>query len=332
MKLLILTNNPDRASFRQRIGAYLPALEAGGIDCEVAVFPSGLPARRNLLRRSADFDGVLLHKKGVNPLDAYWLCKYSNRIIFNYDDAVMYNARKPDRNSWSHLTRFRRSVKLADMVIAGSSYLAEHAKGFNSNVIVLPIGLKVSDYKIQNPQKSDRLTRLVWIGSKSTLSYLDNIRPVIERIGESYNDVILRIIADDFIDFENMKVERCLWEKNTRGMKLASCDIGLAPLPDNRFTKGKCSFKVLEYSAAGLPVVASPIGTNTDFIRENITGFLVSDMDGWFNRIKQLIEDKSLRKRMGRSGADFAENFDVAVIGKEFTDLIYRCLQGDDSA
>ncbi|MCD6393134.1 MAG: glycosyltransferase family 4 protein, partial [Planctomycetes bacterium] len=269
----------------------------------MGVFPSGLLARRNFLKRSADFDGVLLHKKGVNPLDAHWLCKYSNRIIYNYDDAVMYSDREPDRNSRTHLIRFRRSVKLADMVIAGSSYLAEHAKGFNSNVIVLPIGLKVSDYKIQNRQKNDRLTRLVWVGSKSTLGYLDDIRPVLERVGESCNNVILRIIADDFIDLENMKVEKCPWEKNTRGMKLASCDIGLAPLPDNRFTKGKCSFKVLEYSAAGLPVVASPIGTNTDFIRENITGFLVSDMDGWFNRIKQLIEDKSLRERMGRNGA-----------------------------
>ena len=76
MKLLILTNNPERASFRQRIAAYLPALQAGGIDCEVAVFTSGLMARINLFRRAADFDGVLLHKKAVNPFDAYWLKKY----------------------------------------------------------------------------------------------------------------------------------------------------------------------------------------------------------------------------------------------------------------
>lgn len=332
MKLLILTNNPERASYRQRIGAYLPSLRAGGIECETAIFPSGLLKRRKLFKSSAGFDGVLLHKKVLNPFDAYWLSKYSKRLIYNYDDAVMYSDRKPDSTSYTHMSRFRRSVKIADMVITGSSYLAQHAQGLNSNVIILPIGLNVSDYKIPAPQKSDTSIRLVWIGSKSTLSYLDQIRPVLEDIGKLYDNVVLRIIADGFIDLENMKVEKYPWAKDTRGQNLASCDIGIAPLPDNRFTKGKCSFKVLEYSASGLPVVASPIGTNPDFISENKTGFLVADNDGWLNRIKQLIDDKSLRQQMGKSGTEFAANYDTSVIGKKFTDLIYKCLQGKDSA
>jgi hypothetical protein len=131
--------------------------------------PSGSLARRKLFKQAADFDGVFLHKKGLNPFDAFWLSRYSKKIIYNFDDAIMYSPKTPESDRSSHFRLFRRSVKLADMIIVGSSYLADHARKFNSNVKVLPIGLKVSDYKIDCPPKSDDKIRLVWIGSKSTL-------------------------------------------------------------------------------------------------------------------------------------------------------------------
>ncbi|MHC4124896.1 MAG: glycosyltransferase family protein, partial [Planctomycetota bacterium] len=253
MNLLAITNNPNRASFRQRIGVYLETMRSNGINCEVAKLPSGYLARIKLFKRVADFDGVLLHKKGLNFFDAKILGRHSKKIIYNFDDAVMYSDKRPDRNSRSHFMPFRRSVKLADMVIVGNSYLAEHALRFNSNVKILPIGLKVSDYKLDCPPKDDDKIHLVWIGSKSTLSYLAEIKSVLEEIGVRFHNVSLRTICDDFFDLKNMTVEKRLWSKETRGINLATSDIGLAPLPNNRFTKGKCSFKVLEYASAGLP-------------------------------------------------------------------------------
>lgn len=327
MKLLIVTNNPHRASFKQRIEVYLDTLQANGIACEVAKLPSSSYSRRKLFERAKEFDGVFLHKKGLNVLDGLWLCKYSKTIIYNFDDAVMYSDKRPDRNSRSHFIPFRRSVKLADMVIVGNSYLAEHAQRFNSNVKILPIGLKVSDYKLDCPPKDDDRIRLVWIGSKSTLSYLAEMKPTLEEIGARFGNVVLRIICDGFFDLENMPVEKRLWSKDTRGIDLATSDIGLAPLPNDRFTKGKCSFKVLEYASAGLPVVASPIGTNSDHIRDNVTGFLVTEAQEWIDRITQLIEDGQLRKKMGQEGRAHAEKFDVSVIGKQLTELITKCLQ-----
>ena len=183
MNLLIVTNNPQRASFKQRIGVYLDTLRANGIACEVAKLPSGSCSRRKLFKRAKGFDGVFLHKKGLNLIDGFWLRGYSKKIVYNFDDAVMYNDKKPDRNSLSHSIPFRRSVKLADMVIVGNSYLAQQAQKFNSNVKILPIGLKISDYKLARLQKNDDKIRLVWIGSKSTLSYLVEIKPALEKIG-----------------------------------------------------------------------------------------------------------------------------------------------------
>ena len=117
MNLLILSNNLNRAGFRQRIAVYLDTLRTNGIDCEVVKLPSGSLARRKLFKRAAEFDGVLLHKKGLNPFDAIWLRRYSKKLIYHFDDAIMYSDKTPERNSRSHFIPFRRSVKLADMVI-----------------------------------------------------------------------------------------------------------------------------------------------------------------------------------------------------------------------
>jgi glycosyltransferase involved in cell wall biosynthesis len=325
MNLLVITNNPHRASFRQRIGVYFDILRANGIDCEVAQLPAGVSARYKLFRRAADFDAVFLHKKGLNPLDALWLRKHSRKIIYNFDDAVMYSDKSPERYSRSHFVPFRRSVRLADLVIAGNSYLAEHARRFNSNVEVLPIGLKISDYAVPRPADADDRIRLVWIGSRSTLSYLEEITPAIEQVGSRFEKVILRIIGDDFLELNSMSVEKRLWSMDTRGIDLATSDIGLAPLPDNRFTRGKCSFKVLEYSAAGLPVIASPVGTNSEYVKEGTTGFLAASPEEWVARIIQLVESPQLRERMGRAGVELAASFDIEVIGRKLSNLITEC-------
>ncbi len=330
MKLLILTNNLDRAGFRQRIAVYISSLRTNGIDCEVAQLPRGSLARRKLFKHAVDFDGALLHKKGLNPFDSFWLRRYSKKLIYHFDDAIMYSTKTDNHKSWPRLVRFRRSVRLADMVITGSNYLAEHALKFNPNVIILASGIKTSDYKINRlPEKDDKV-RLVWIGSKSTLCYLKEIKPALEQIGSRSNNVVLRIICDDFFDLQNMKVEKCQWSDQTRAFNLATCDIGLAPLPDNRFTRGKCSFKVLEYAAAGLPVIASPIGTNTNHVRENITGFFAKDIAEWVYRISYLIENPQLRRRMGEEGRGYAENFDISLIGKRLVELITKCLRDDE--
>ena len=327
MTLLILTNNPHRSSFRQRIAVYIDTLHANGIDCEVARLPSGSLARWRLLKRSRDFDGVFLHKKKLNALNAIWLRRYSRKIIYNFDDAIMYSDKRPERNSRAHFRSWKRTVELADMVIVGSSYLAQHAQKFNPNVNVLPIGLKVSDYKLDYHHKADDRIRLVWIGSRSTLNYLADIKPALEEIGARFDNVILRIICDDFFDLRNIAVEKRLWSKETRGTDLATSDIGLAPLPNDRFTQGKCSFKVLEYAAAGLPVIASPVGTNSDYVCDGITGSFATNTGEWTNRITQLINNSQLRERMGQEAQRHAEKFDVSVIGEQLTRLITDCLQ-----
>jgi len=326
MNLFVLTNNPERASFRQRIGVYLGPLSGNGIECEVARLPAGTLARRRLFRQAKGFDAVFLHKKKLNFPDAFWLRKYSKKIIYDFDDAVMYSPKMPQRDSFLRFGAFRRTVKLADMVIAGNKYLAEHALRFSPSVEVLPTGLDTKAYRIEASPKNDDKIRLVWIGSKSTLRYLAEIKPPLEQIGCHFDNVVLRIICDEFFDLGNMPVEKRLWSEQTQVIDLVTSDIGLAPLPDNRFTRGKCGFKVLQYAAVGLPVVSSPVGANAEHVKDGCTGFLAIENRQWIDKLTELIKNPQLRARMGKEGLALARNFDLSVIGAKLTELLTRCL------
>lgn len=328
MRLLVLTNNPQGASFRQRIQVYVEILRDHGIHCAIAQLPASLPARIRLFRRAGQFDGVFLHKKKLNAFDAFWLRRHAGKIIYNYDDAIMYDEKAPEEPGWWRGIAFARSARLADMVLVGSPYLADFARPYNTNVQVLPIGLNTQEYRAEEPSNPDGKVRLVWIGSKSTLRYLRQIEGVIEEIGRRYEQVVLRVIGDEFLDLANMAVEKCRWSAQSRAADLATSDIGLAPLPDDPFTQGKCSFKVLEYSASGLPVVASPIGTNAQYVREGVTGFLCVSPGEWMEKISLLVKNPHLRETMGRAGVEHAKQFDVQVIGRRFAELIGSCLRG----
>jgi len=329
MRLLIITNNPERASFRQRVGAYLDLLAGHGIENEVAVLPKGFLARRRLFQRAGDFDGVFLHKKMLTAHDIRCLRSHSRRLIYNFDDAVMYSDKRPGVYSRTHVWRFHRTVRRADLVIVGSRYLADLARPFNANTQVLPLGLNVRDYGIDPRPTPDGKVRLVWIGSESTLAYLEIIKPAIERVVARFDNAVIRIICDAFPAWHDLPVEQVVWSPASRRTSLASSDIGLAPLPDNPFTRGKCSFKVLEYSASGLPVVASPIGTNAEYVRDSVTGFLATTMDDWVDKIVRLIENPGQRRSMGREGVERAREFDVSIVGERLCKLIAMCLWED---
>ncbi len=302
------------------------------MDCEVGKLPPHLLARRRVFAHGAQFDAVFLHKKRLNLFDALLLRKYSRKVIYDFDDAVMYNDKHPERPSHKRLKSFQRTVRLADVVIAGNSYLAEHARRFNRNVEVLPTGLDTAAYNIQASRTKDGKIRLVWIGSKTTLRYLAQIKPALEEVGSCFDNVVLRIICDDFLELQNMQVEERLWALDEQAGELCASDIGLAPLPDDSFTRGKCGFKVLQYAAAGLPVVASPVGANSDYVHENATGFLATRTGEWVDKITSLIKDPQLRNRMGQEARNRVPQFDAKLLGKRLLNIIVKSLGTSASA
>jgi glycosyltransferase involved in cell wall biosynthesis len=273
-----------------------------------------------------DFDAVFLHKKILNPFDAYYLKKYAKKIIYDFDDAVMFDDKQPERPHHKRQTSFRRTATLADLVIAGNVYLAEHARRFNPNVEILPTGLDTKAYNAAAKKAGDGKIRLVWIGSRPTLPHLKHISPALEEIGSRFNNVVLRIISDEFFDLQNIPVEKKSWSLETEAAELVNSDIGLAPLADNNFTRGKCGFKILQYQAAGLPVVASPVGVNAQLVRNGVNGYHAAAVMDWVEKLSALVKDTSLRTRMGQAAAQTVSSFDLDAIGPRLVALITKVI------
>jgi len=326
-RLLVLTRDRANAAFRQRIEPYLGALAARGIAAEVVELAAGPWARRGQMLRARDFDGVLLHRKTLSWWDARHLAP-ARRLIYDFDDAVMYQARAPERPHAGRLRRFRRTVGLADLVIAGSPILATHADlagAWQSEVV--PTGLDARRFAPKEDYGRPGAPHLVWIGSRSTLKQLEPFRPTLEALGRALPGATLRIIADAQLHVDGLRIENVPWRLQDEGRLLADCDIGIAPLPDTPQARGKCGFKVLQYMAAGLPVVTSPVGVNAEYVRPEETGLHAGPAEEWVAAIRRLAADPALRERMGRAGRRRVESeFDFAVLSPEVCRLVESAL------
>ena len=320
-KILILSRHPESASFRQRITLYFDSLTAAGIEYRVEPLPSKLYKTLKLFSRASGFDAVFLHKKRLPPLENFFLRKNAKKIIYDFDDAVMFDQQHPENPHPKKLKRFAATVKMADKIIAGNTFLADFAKQFNDSTVILPTGLNTEEYKIKKNKPDDKI-RLVWIGSGSNLLYLEHIKDSFEQIGKKYSNVVLRIICNEFFDLANMPVEKIKWSLKNQVPDLVNSDIGLAPLPDDNFTRGKCGFKILQYAAASLPSVASPVGVNADMVQNGINGFLAETPRQWTDSISRLIENPDLCIKMGQQAEITAKNYNVLLLGKKFTDII----------
>jgi glycosyltransferase involved in cell wall biosynthesis len=220
-------------------------------------------------------------------------------LVFDFDDAIF--VRSSGEHSISKLARFGRTLSACDQVWAGNAYLADRAARFNSQVTVVPTAVDTAKYQV-SPAKPDASIDLVWIGSSSTRKHLMTILPALERAAERIPALRLKVIADFDIPMKALKILAVRWTADGEAEALASSHIGIAPLPDNDFTRGKCGLKILQYMAAGLPVVGSPVGVNADLVRADVTGYTARTDDEWVSGVERLAADRALRERLGEKG------------------------------
>jgi hypothetical protein len=142
----------------------------------------------------------------------------------------------------------------------------------------------------------------VWVGSSSTLKGLERFAPTLSAIGRAVPGTRLKLVCDRFAHFPGLPVERCVWNEATEAQEIAAADIGIGWVPDDPWSRGKCGLKVLQYQAAGLPVVANPVGVQADFVRDGETGFRAATADEWVNAVRALAADAALRARLGAAG------------------------------
>ncbi len=328
MHLLGFVESTEHVCCRYRLAAFEPALVAAGHTLTLADWPRHWWDWPRLHRQLSQVDGVIVQRRLLSAWQRFWLRRSARGVLFDFDDAVWlrdsYARRGP--HSLRRLRRFRATLQACSGVIAGNAYLAAEAQRWvpGDQVAVIPTCVDPSGYPLSR-HTGESPVRLVWIGSSSTLKGLERIRDLLERIGRNVSGLRLRLICDRFLDLADLPVEACPWEAAHEAQQLASADIGLAWLPDDDWSRGKCGLKVLQYMAAGLPVVANPVGVQRDLVVHGQTGFLAETPDEWIDAIRTLAADPELRKNMGKTGQKrVLQGYSVARGGQLWCDFLAR--------
>ena len=267
-----------------------------------------------ILIQAGSYDAVFIQRKLFSPVFLRLLRARAAASFFDFDDAIFLKS--SGKTSNTRADKFERTLAVADGVFAGNAYLQAHAAEHNGSVYLTPTGVDVNRYAAASHERnpSDPLT-LVWIGSRSTSRYLKAELTTLEAIGRSIEQIRLVIVADFSLDASAFEVVPVAWTQAGEVGALTSADIGIAPMSDDPWTRGKCALKVIQYMAAGLPVISSDAGANREVIVNGETGFLASDESAWIDAVSKLASSPQLRQQMGQAARIRAqEHFDIEKI------------------
>ncbi len=318
MRLTALVESLDHVCCRYRLAAFRPYLEQAGHSLELIRWPRAWCSRLALEWNGADADAVILQRKLLPTWQLYLLRRAARVLVYDFDDAVFlrdsYSAK--GLHSARRLQRFAAMMDTADIVVAGNSFLADQAARWtpSNRIHVIPTCVNPNDYPLARHLQDGTGVELVWVGSSSTLRGLEAIRPLLETLGQHWPGLRLRLVCDRFLALQNLRVMACPWSQASEAADIAAADIGISWLPEDSWSRGKCGLKVLQYMAAGLPVVANPVGVQGDLVRHGETGFLAQTAGEWLEAIGRLARHPDLRRQMGQAGRQRVEaEFGVGV-------------------
>ena len=306
-KALLVGYDPRQPSFRHRMASLAESLRAGGWEVRIERLPGGRYGLRTFERRALWrwADVTLLHQIKLSGPEALLFQAFARHSVFDVDDAIY--VRKPRRlgdaphESWWRRRKFAATCRAVDVVAAGNDVLAGEAGPSAREVVVLPTSIDVRQYLPASPGAPGPPT-IAWIGSPENLIYLDMIRPALARLSVRHPRLTLRVICSHFPEWSDVAVERVSWSAASEAAALAGAHIGVMPLTDDAWSRGKCAFKLLQYMAAGLPCVASPVGANREAVIDGHNGLHASDDAGWERALERLIVEPALRARLGAQG------------------------------
>lgn len=326
MRLLALVESADHVCCRYRLAAFRAPLHEAGHQLVLQPFPRAWWGWFRLRRTLREADAVIIQRRLLPRWQLALVRRSARRLLFDLDDAVFLRDSYSPRGlqSTRRLRRFRRAVKAADVVTAGNTFLAEQsASAGAARVHLMPTCVDPSAYFLAKHGRQAPAAQLVWIGSASTVQGLSAIKPLLEHVGQSHHGLSLKLICDRFFTLKNLTVVNCSWEEVHEAAELASADIGISWLPDDRWSQGKCGLKVLQYMAAGLPVVANPVGVQVELVRPGQTGFLARTPHEWADAVGRLARDPELRRRLGQAGRRrVLEEYGVAAGVARWLDLL----------
>ncbi len=358
MKILFLTYGPPVvASSRTRVFQYLPFFKRKGIKYKVIISSTGLSYHLNKYFRSnsfvikgikfllakvvqkcdvvfsgfqivrftllAVFYDIIFMQKVLIPSFALKLFAriFKKKIVFDFVDAIYARPKSYNKK------KFDQQLPLYDLLVMENVFTKQYARRLTDNDILMIAGpIDCKRYYPKNWIERDEVI-VGWIGSVGTQKYLDMLEDVFKRLSIVHKNLIFELVGAQKINFNGVHFRQKRWNLNTEVADLQNFDIGIMPLPDDEWTRGKGGYKLLQYMAVGIPCVASPIGINKEMIKNGENGFLAANEDKWYEKISLLIENPELRKKMGMRGRDFVvKNYSFEVAAPKLISALKRLI------
>ncbi|MCB0764386.1 MAG: glycosyltransferase family 4 protein [Flavobacteriales bacterium] len=326
--LFIASHRPGRSpNQRFRFEQYLSFLERNGYACELSYLVEeaddrilyrkgnfiqklGL-VRRSIARRRADvarmnaFDIIFVCREALMTRSTVFEKAFSRgraRVVFDFDDSIWLQNVSEANRTWAWVKDAGKTAKLiamADLVFAGNQYLADYARNHNVNVRIVPTTIDTEEYR-PVVRESGGPVCIGWSGSITTIQHFQYALPALRILKEKYGDrITIRVVGDGAYRNEELGIQGMPWRKDTEQEDLAAMDIGIMPLPDDEWARGKCGLKGLQYMGMGIPTIMSPVGVNTTIISDGVNGFLAGSTEEWVDKLCRLVDDAELRRRIG---------------------------------
>jgi glycosyltransferase involved in cell wall biosynthesis len=339
IRILCLHIASHRPSYRYRVGQFLPHWSEHEIQVDT-ICVSGRDAPVNIVRSLSlcgEYDYIWIQRK-IFPAFLVWMLSGKSKLIFDFDDAIYTKqvmlSNRAGQESRLKLRWIAYTLSKASLVFAGSHDLKVYAERYSPNVHLVPTSYGIPHERYSNKQYSQTIT-IGWIGTNSNHYFLGIIDEALSTLKKAHPAVRFSIMTGRRPEKLDTPWELAGWSPEAEQQWLSEIDIGIMPLTDDEWSRGKCAFKLLQYMAYGKPVVASNVGANKSVITDRVNGFLVDDSAGWVEALEELISDAALRRKMGEeSRTVFSEHFDRKVVQKRIADLIRNDFRGryDDTS
>ena len=321
MRVIFLTHSSDQGH-RFRVEQYFPYLRDHGVEPKWQPLSGSWSERLMTYRQLPSFDVVCIQRRLLPPFEFYWIRKKSSKILFDLDDAIMYrSSSSPRPHSFSRRLKFRWMVKGSDAVTVGNQFLKEEVLRVDpgKKISIIPTCIDTALYPQKKKTSRHGEIILGWIGTKGNLKYLKKLEPVFEILGQRFPQIKLKVVSNDDYCSSHLPTIKKMWKLEDENEDLISFDIGLMPLQDDLWSRGKCGLKIIQYLSVGVPAVCTPVGINPDIIKDGENGFWATDSREWVDRLSALIENPDLRRQMGSKGIETVEReYSLAATSEKF--------------
>jgi glycosyltransferase involved in cell wall biosynthesis len=252
-------------------------------------------------------------------------------IVYDIDEPLFVPFQSSVNGKFSKLrfaSKIDKLFEMSDSVFAVNRAIAEYAENFNENVHIVPMTVDVDRYQPNDKQKASKKPIIAWVGTWSNQPNIEVAVPAMRELGKT-DDFVFRIVADEPMSFEGIEVDFVPWSYAIEVPKLQEAEIGVVPVGESPWGKWKFFFKTVQFMSLGLPVVASAIGSNLEIVEDGENGFLARDEKEWRDKLKLLLDDPNLRRKLGENARKTAlEKFDIQkqynFLETQFRDLANR--------